>query len=1030
MAKYTAPIQPLILTEAGAKPTIPNPATIMPTDSRFNKESDLMIGQLAYNVPDDIWYYRSYSAIKALTQSTVLEVEDVEVWRSDKIYQAGNTFVSYVNTESSDPQFQTPAIYRCITTTSAGESPESAQTKWELQGTTVDNSQISFLDLIDTPTDYTGLSGKFVAINDGEDGLKFVDPPESETITLDTVEVWDDTKAYTAGNTFVSYVNAGSSDPQFQNEAIYRCDVDTTAGESPETNPEKWVYQGTQVELSSGNTSNTAVADLNTLKALTGYKNTDSVFVSSEQAWYKFDSSDDSGTRANDYDDTDNPGSWIKVFTLDNLVETLGYSKEDSLWEPETFSAATTEHPRWDDSGDSNIYGIDNFRFDALPAGTRNSNPSYAGIGEFFGIWSKDKSQFYVDYNSSDFSIFDFTGVETNGMSIRLVRPYVPADGDKIDGRILSGTFSDYDGNTYDGVIIGDQVWSTTNLKTTSYADGTPIPTGYNDTDWSNLTTGAYAVYDHNLVSGIDSEAEMIAAYGLLYNWYAVDNALGLATNGTVPTDAEFMQLTDYIIATYPEIDSTNIGDALKSIRQVNSPYLAESDKYIKPKLDELTGEQRYVKADWIYGIDGQLDYVTPEMFGAVGDGVTDDATSFQNMFDSLSINNPKKVYIPAKVYLINSTVNLTKVDSGSSTLLIEGYGCTLKTNTSSVRIFNRQPIDQSEASVMVSSSIQIKGIKFIGSGLTGQMGLFLGATYGSSINDCYFGSFDTGLRTEFALMTEINNTLLQSCSNRHVDINYGSSWGGSTSNSQSNSTTLRNVRVYSSTGSNSCIYIESCSGIHLDNVICEGGNPLDNIYFNGRNSTVVKEFSCRGLHLENTPSNSHITITSVGGGTYTFKNIFTQYPSKLISNLDSSGIDIIVEDVPWIPSGTTLEGSARWLFKNSAGLAAFTTNTALWEDGIARGTFIGNIGITRGDATLAGYFSGFSSFKTVVGRDVRYDSSVISPNISDLRLGINGATPSTISLPITINSTDVLKFEATYDVTTDAYFTLIGVKL
>lgn len=274
------------------------------------------------------------------------------------------------------------------------------------------------------------------------------------------------------------------------------------------------------------------------------------------------------------------------------------------LWEPETITAATTEHPRWDDSGDPNIFGTDKFGFGALPAGTRNSNPNYAGIGEFFGIWSKDKSQFYIDFDSGDSALFDFTGSETNGMSVRLVRPYAPADGTKTDGRILPGTFTDGDGNTYDGVIIGDQVWSTMNLKTTTYADGTtPIPTGYSDVDWGNLTTGAYAVYPFASVAGIDSEAEMIAAYGLLYNWYAVDNVLGLATNGSVPTDAQFTQLTDYIIANYPEIDSTNIGDALKSIRQVNSPFEAESDIYIKPKDNELTGTQRKVKAEWIEGI-------------------------------------------------------------------------------------------------------------------------------------------------------------------------------------------------------------------------------------------------------------------------------------------------------------------------------------------------------------------------------------------------------------------------------------------
>jgi uncharacterized protein (TIGR02145 family) len=766
MAKYIAPIQPLILTERGQKPTVPNPSTIMPNDSRFNKESDLMIGQLAYNVADDIWYYRSYSAIKKLTGSTILEVEDVEVWRSDKVYQAGDIFVSYVNASSSNPQYQNAAIYRCIITTEAGESPESAPNKWELQGTTIDNSQISFLDLIDTPTDYTGLSGKFVAINDTEDGLKFVDPPESETITLDTVEVWDDTKAYTAGNTFVSYVNAGSSDPQFQNEAIYRCDIDTTAGESPETNPEKWVYQGTQVELSSGNTSNTAVDDLNTLKALTGYKNTDSLFVISENAWYKFDSSDDSGIRANDYNPVDNPGSWKKQhsigdaiseeihsvtakttpvdadefgiwdsvsatlrkvrwanikatlktyfdtiystfsgsyndltdkphipvnsdFTLSGLSEksynnltdkpdlnakmdkdpsavtetTLndtsviqfwksGISKitwlnikntlknyfdniyqavlvsgtnvktinsesilgsgnivigpeDTSLWEPEKTIAATTEHPRWDDSGDPNIYGIDKFGFNALPAGTRNTI-GFVALGLEVNFWTTDEigssGEILWIQNISSKLNYNLGTSKESGNSVRLVRDYDVSDGEKVDGRILKNAYTDYDGNVYDGTIIGDQVWLTSNLKVTHYSNGDAIPTGFDNSQWVGLTSGAYCVYDYTLVSGINSEQEMINYYGLLYNWYACIDARSLSSGDwRVPDGNDVDTLVTYLVTNYAEITgdwySNNIGDYLKSIRQVNSAYIVETD-YIKPKNDKK------VKAEHIEGLD------------------------------------------------------------------------------------------------------------------------------------------------------------------------------------------------------------------------------------------------------------------------------------------------------------------------------------------------------------------------------------------------------------------------------------------
>jgi uncharacterized protein (TIGR02145 family) len=277
---------------------------------------------------------------------------------------------------------------------------------------------------------------------------------------------------------------------------------------------------------------------------------------------------------------------------------------DTSEWEPETFAAAATEHPRWGDSLDAEIYGRDTFGFNALPGGSRNSDGTVGGVGNYGYWWSATESDTdfawfrYMDYNSRNAGR-NYTGKEL-GHSIRLVRPYTIADGEQINGRILVDDYQDYDGNNYDAVIIGDQVWLTSNLKTKNYEDGTPIPTGHSDVDWSNLTTGAYAVYPFSSVAGIDSEAEMIAAYGLLYNWYAVDNAGSLASGTyTVPTDAQFTELTDYIIATYPEIDATNIGDHLKSVRQVNSPFDAPSDKYLKPKLN-LADAARFAKDEHI----------------------------------------------------------------------------------------------------------------------------------------------------------------------------------------------------------------------------------------------------------------------------------------------------------------------------------------------------------------------------------------------------------------------------------------------
>ena len=58
-------------------------------------------------------------------------------------------------------------------------------------------------------------------------------------------------------------------------------------------------------------------------------------------------------------------------------------------------------------------------------------------------------------------------------------------------------------------------------------------------------------------------EAQSLAEYGRLYNWYAVDDARGLCPSGWhVPTDGEWTELEDYITSQgFPGTEGT----ALKS---------------------------------------------------------------------------------------------------------------------------------------------------------------------------------------------------------------------------------------------------------------------------------------------------------------------------------------------------------------------------------------------------------------------------------------------------------------------------------
>ena len=156
-------------------------------------------------------------------------------------------------------------------------------------------------------------------------------------------------------------------------------------------------------------------------------------------------------------------------------------------------------------------------------------------------------------------------------------------------------TLTDVDGNIYNTVQIGEQCWMRENLRTTRYADGTPIEHGNGGSD-----TTAYWYYP------MDNAANQ-PNYGLLYNWPAVVRGLmGSAANPSgvqgicpdgwhVPSDAEWTQLTDYV-STHSEYvcggNYINIAKAMVStvgwdLSSATDPCLAGNDS---PATNNATG--------------------------------------------------------------------------------------------------------------------------------------------------------------------------------------------------------------------------------------------------------------------------------------------------------------------------------------------------------------------------------------------------------------------------------------------------------
>jgi uncharacterized protein (TIGR02145 family) len=103
----------------------------------------------------------------------------------------------------------------------------------------------------------------------------------------------------------------------------------------------------------------------------------------------------------------------------------------------------------------------------------------------------------------------------------------------------LKGTVADIDSNVYNTVKIGTQIWMAENLKVTKYRNGDSIPNIIDNAEWGKLQIGAYC--DHN------NKEKYAAAFGRLYNWYAVNDQRNIAPIGWhVPTDVEWETLINF----------------------------------------------------------------------------------------------------------------------------------------------------------------------------------------------------------------------------------------------------------------------------------------------------------------------------------------------------------------------------------------------------------------------------------------------------------------------------------------------------
>ncbi|MCU4175129.1 FISUMP domain-containing protein [Carboxylicivirga sp. N1Y90] len=224
--------------------------------------------------------------------------------------------------------------------------------------------------------------------------------------------------------------------------------------------------------------------------------------------------------------------------------------------------------------------------------------------------------------NQASQNLIKHLGSEPNNISSRSslkaannVLSFTP--GDVISYRFVSGNFttiineiptsskvinaefvecSDYEGNHYAVVKIGNQWWMAENLRSTKYADGTSIPHVTSDEDWAAMrgmggsTERAYCYFNNSEASN-----DVLYTYSAATNnapYDGVNYAQGIAPNGWhIPGNAEWYELRDYLIDNGHNYDGSSSGSYIAKSLASNSGW-DTNDKEGSPGYNQLTNNK------------------------------------------------------------------------------------------------------------------------------------------------------------------------------------------------------------------------------------------------------------------------------------------------------------------------------------------------------------------------------------------------------------------------------------------------------
>jgi hypothetical protein len=254
---------------------------------------------------------------------------------------------------------------------------------------------------------------------------------------------------------------------------------------------------------------------------------------------------------------------------------------------------------------------------------------------------------------------------------------------------------------------------------------------------------------------------------------------------------------------------------------------------------------------------------------------------------------------------------------------IIDGNGANIrKAGTDQFNFFQRIPANNTDAvNLYIDNAFTIKNFKVDGSGGTWQgtgfSFLYLGATYGSIIENIFLQNLDIAIRMEFCMGATVTNIFTNNIKSYSVWLRPGSWTGAALANASSNVCEISHVRVFDSLNQIAGIAVQDSDTTVIRSCVIEGtGSPQYGILWDSLNATVAPNVRIQDHHIETACSKAAIYLRPRSGGRHIVDNIYVQYAQNLVACEFYSGYpDVYIANIPTHVSGLKFlnVGTGTW---------------------------------------------------------------------------------------------------------------------